>query len=391
MNHPSALLVDHPGFLAYDFGPYHPLRPERITLALDLLRQSRLLSAHQVLEPQAADADELGLIHQPDFLQAVQAASQGQISGHESGRYGLASRDNPPFAGMHEAASLLAGGAAAGMRSVLSGRTSHVFHPAGGLHHASARRASGFCVYNDPALAAAVAAREFGARVLYVDFDAHHGDGTQDIFYQRSDVLTISYHESGRFLFPGTGNIGERGRGEGLGHSVNLPAAPFTQDDSWLEGIEATLPALVARFRPDVLISVHGSDTHLWDPLTHLALTTRSFERQAQLMHELAHQWTEGRWLAFGSGGYDWQRVVPRAWAILWAEMTGQPLPEKMPARWLDTHGGSEDLPETFLDAPSLGAASLHGREAAQSNRRTLERLRAVLDIPAAAPAKPAG
>jgi GNAT superfamily N-acetyltransferase len=211
----------------------------------------------------------------------------------------------------------------------------HVFHPAGGLHHAWAERASGFCIYNDIAVAIAHVLRASEAKVLYIDFDAHHGDGVQRAFYDEPRVMTISIHETGRYLFPGTGEVLELGRGLGRGYSINVPVEPFTEDDSAIEVIEALLPPLVLSFAPDVIVSQHGCDTHAWDPLTHLKLTLRGMVAQMKLAHHLAHTYCGGRWVALGGGGYDLYRVVPRAWSLLWAEMSEQSVPVELPKQWV--------------------------------------------------------
>jgi acetoin utilization protein AcuC len=348
-------LVYHPDLCQYDFGPQHPLRPERIELGLDLLDALDIWQrGSETCVPIAASDELLSFIHDSDYIAAVREV--GNLAGGRSqlARFGLTSSDNPPFPHMHYAASLVAGGAAEATRAVMRRELDHVFHPAGGLHHAHRDRASGFCIYNDPALAAAVAVEEFGARVAYVDFDCHHGDGVQWLFYDDPSVLTVSFHESGRFLFPGTGGIEERGESEGIGYAVNVPFVPFTQDASWLNAAHRLLPPLLEQFDPDLLLTVHGCDTHIWDPLTHLSLTTSAFMDQASLVHELAHRHCDGRWVAFGSGGYDWRRVVPRSWAILWSEMSGRALPNELPQAWVSRWSNDElePLPRAFRDNP---------------------------------------
>ncbi len=346
-------LVYSPGLLSYDFGPRHPLRPERITVGLDLLAALHIWDApRETMQANPASDETLLLIHGADYIEAVRTAERGTLAANERARFGLSSSDNPPFPNMHLAASMVAGGAADAAWAVMNGTRTHVFHPAGGLHHAQQSRASGFCIYNDPAAAAAVAASYFGARVAYIDFDCHHGDGVQWLFYDDPGVLTVSFHESGRYLFPGTGDVDECGEGDGRGFAVNVPFLPYTQNGSWLDAVHAVLPPLLERFRPDLLITVHGCDTHLWDPLTHLALSTDAFYEQARISHELAHVYSEGRWIAFGSGGYDWRRVVPRSWAIVWSEMSGRPLPNELPISWLDRwrDDNGEKLPTHFAD-----------------------------------------
>jgi len=300
---------------------------------------------------------ELGLVHTPEYIAAVQLLS---ASGKNEGgtsledtqqlalRYGFEDGDTPALPGMHKVSADIAGGTLIALSAVMglaeggvfkteSERPLHVFHPGGGLHHAWAERASGFCIYNDISVAIAHVLRATEAKVLYVDFDAHHGDGVQRSFYDEPRVMTISLHETGRYLFPGTGDVLELGNGLGRGYSVNVPLEPFTEDDSYIEVIDLLLQPLVTSFAPDVIISQHGCDTHAWDPLTHLKLTMRGIQAQIKLVHQLAHSYCHGRWVALGGGGYDLYRVVPRAWSMLWAEMSDQPLPPHLPEEWV-TH-----------------------------------------------------
>jgi len=376
---PPSAIVYRPEYKSYDFGPQHPLRPERLGAGLSLLEALGLWNpAAETIDADAATTEELALIHDDAYIRAVKEAGTGWFPGSELRRYGLGIPDNPAFPGMHEAAALVAGGTADAVRRIMRGQLLHAFAPAGGLHHAFPARAAGFCIYNDPALAAAIATREFGARVLYVDFDCHHGDGVQEIFYRDPSVLTVSFHESGEFLFPGTGSVVERGAEAGRGYAVNVPVMPYTDDRSWHDTIHAVLPPVAERFQPDLIISAHGADTHIWDPLTHLALTTASFAAQAQLVHDLARTHTNNRWLAVGSGGYDWRRVVPRSWAILWAEMTGRPLPADLPPTWCtewDTEP-LEPLPRTIHDGPDIAGALPARAESAEANRTIVAEVR---------------
>lgn len=370
-----AAIVDHPDFQLYDFGAYHPLRPERVAAGLELLETAGLWDRQsELLVPDVAPVEDIALVHSHAFIRAVDEAGSGGFPAGELSRYGLSSADNPPFPDMHYAAALVAGGTTLGMVRILSGQLDHAFNPAGGLHHAQRERASGFCIYNDPAVAAAVAARDFGARTFYIDLDCHHGDGVQWIFYDDPRVFTLSFHETGKYLFPGTGDVRECGEGTGLGHCVNVPFAPYTQDSSWQEALRMLIRPLVERFAPDVLITNHGCDTHIWDPLTHLALTTDSFVVQARLMHELAHEFCGGRWLAVGSGGYDWRRVVPRSWSILWAEMTCRRLPVDIPQswarRWLTE--AEEPHPRRMLDPSQLQQPTIRAAEIETSNKITV-------------------
>jgi acetoin utilization deacetylase AcuC-like enzyme len=385
----SARLVFRAEYQTYDFGPQHPLRPERMRSSLDLIDALGFgPTAEQQLQPPAATVDELQLVHDADYLDAVQRLDlfgDDQLFGHEAARWGMGPGDSPAFGGMHEASALIAGGSLHALRGILRGDFLHAFNPAGGLHHALRNRASGFCVYNDAAVAIAAALREREARVLYLDFDAHHGDGVQAAFYDESRVCTFSIHETGRHLFPGSGFAYELGQGLGRGYSLNVPVEPFTEDDSWLECLELLVPPVAEWFAPDVIVSQHGCDSHRWDPLTDLHLSTRAFAWQAHLVHELAHRLSGGRWLALGGGGYDWVRVVPRSWSSVWAEMAGYDLPDGVPdswsSRWADA-ARREDfwpIPQLMLDPPDAWPATPRRAEIESANRAQAEALRRLI------------
>jgi acetoin utilization deacetylase AcuC-like enzyme/GNAT superfamily N-acetyltransferase len=358
-DHSRAYLLFDPAELAYNFGEEHPMQPRRLVALMDLLESSGLWKqnndAYQ-LPLRAATEEELRLVHTADYIAAVQRLSKPEqtvLSQQERGernelalQYGFGEGDTPALPGMHEAAALIAGGTLVALRAVMGlpeggtfhtedERPLHVFHPAGGWHHAWAERASGFCIYNDISVAIAHVLRSCEAKVLYIDFDVHHGDGVQRSFYDEPRVMTVSFHETGRYLFPGTGDILELGRGLGRGYSVNVPLEPFTEDQSFIDAMNALLPPLVHSFAPDVIISLHGCDTHSWDPLAHLELTLRGIAEQMKVTHQLAHTYCQGRWVALGGGGYDPYRIVPRAWSMLWAEMSGQPLPAQLPDEWV--------------------------------------------------------
>jgi acetoin utilization protein AcuC len=239
-------------------------------------------------------------------------------------RAGYASADNPISDELHEGTALVVGATLVAAASVASGAALHAFSPSGGLHHAHRDRASGFCTYNDAAIACEWLKRQ-GHRVAYVDVDVHHGDGVEDIFQGDPDVLTISLHESGHWLFPGTGFPQDSGIGRGRGFAANVPFVPFTWDEPWLMAFEKVVPALLRRFQPTVLVTQDGCDTHHLDPLAHLAATTRIWPRVGAVFHQLAHELCDGRWLALGGGGYAIYEVVPRAWTLLFAEMVERP------------------------------------------------------------------
>jgi acetoin utilization protein AcuC len=315
----------------YDFGAGHPLAPVRVELTMALAREFGLLEDVEVLAVQPADQEELSLVHTAEYIAAVRAAGGGR----PDYQHGLGSPDNPVFDGMHEASALVVGASLAAARAVWQGGQEHGVNVAGGLHHAMASMASGFCVYNDPAIAIAWLLAHGANRVAYVDIDVHHGDGVQAAFYHDPRVLTISVHESGRYLFPGSGFPDEVGR---EGSSVNVALPPGTDDAGWLRAFHAVVPPLLRGFGPDILVSQHGCDTHAADPLAHLKLSVDGQRRAHMALHDLAHETADGRWLALGGGGYELVHVVPRTWTHLIATAAGRPIDvtAQTPARWQD-------------------------------------------------------
>ena len=327
------LLVYGPWSTRYDFGPAHPLTPRRFGPGITLLR-SVTGEEPRMLAPTPASDETLRWIHEAAYLRTVRRFSDTPFGPREAG---IGPGDTPAFAGMHEASAAVAGGTVAAMESIIRGEARHAFHPGGGLHHAMSNRGAGFCVYDDPALAIARARRE-GMRVLYVDLDAHHGDGVQTIHLDDPGVLTVSIHQSGRTLFPGTGFVDEIGEGTAAGTVVNLPLEPATGERAWLAVLRQVLPELAAGFGPDVVVSQHGADAHAWDPLANLRVTTTAMGSAARLVDAIAHRWAGGRWLATGGGGYDIYRVVPRVWSLVWlAALHREPgvaVPDPWRTRW---------------------------------------------------------
>jgi acetoin utilization protein AcuC len=346
------VMVYSPDLVAYDHGPQHPLRPVRVMLTRELILAYDLVDGTAVREIPArvATDNELLLVHTDRYLDAVKKAGSGEPG--EAWLFGFGPGDNPIFPNMHEASARVAGASLVAVEAVVAGRADHAFNPAGGLHHAMPERASGFCVYDDPAIAIAWMLERGIERVAYVDVDVHHGDGPQTIFYEDPRVLTISLHESGHYLFPGTGFVDERGKGEAEGTAVNVPLPPYTTDESWLRAFAELVPPLIERFRPVVLVTQLGCDTHHTDPLAHLSLSTRAYREAAAALHRLAHEVAQGRWVATGGGGYQWARVVPRAWAIYFAEMSGREVPDEIPESWLALASRHADggLPRTLSE-----------------------------------------
>jgi acetoin utilization protein AcuC len=321
-------LVYGDALMKHHLSDEHPLQPIRVQLAVDLIKSTGLIEHAHLLPPRMATDEELELVHSPEYIRLVRELSdpvlRRKVSFEVIDAAGYASADNPISDELHEGTALVAGASLVAAESIQSGGFLHAFSPSGGLHHAHSDRASGFCTYNDAAIACQWF-KERGHRVAYVDVDVHHGDGVEDIFQSDPDVLTISLHESGHWLFPGTGFPEDSGVGPGQGFKANLPFVPYTWDEPWLAGFESVVPALLRRFKPTVLVTQDGCDTHHLDPLAHLAATTRIWPKIGARFHELAHELCEGRWLALGGGGYAIREVVPRAWTLLFAEMVEHP------------------------------------------------------------------
>jgi acetoin utilization protein AcuC len=316
-------VVWEPAMTAYDFGD-HPLDPVRCELTIALAGDLGVLNREnvQVVSAEPAERRTLRLVHEEAYLHAVQVAPGDPFFRG----WGLNTSDNPIFEGMHEAASLISGMSVRAAEAVWNGEALHAVNVAGGLHHAMPNHASGFCVYNDPAIAIARLLELGAERVAYVDIDVHHGDGVQAVFWDDPRVLTVSLHESPISLFPGTGFSTETGGAGAEGMAVNVPLPAGTGDAGWLRAFHAVVPSVVRAFRPQILVSQCGCDSHFRDPLANLALSVEG-QRAAQLaMRRLAHELCDGRWVVFGGGGYGLVDVVPRTWSHLLATATGSPL-----------------------------------------------------------------
>lgn len=349
---------------AYNFGPTHPLAPVRVELTIALARHLGVLDAPTVSleEVDPAPDDLLQLVHEPDYVQAVRRVDDTQ--GGDLLR-GLGTPDNPVFSGMHDASALVAGASVGAARAVWNGETEHGVNVAGGLHHAMPGLASGFCIYNDPAIAIAWLLQQGATRIGYVDVDVHHGDGVQKAFYDDPRVLTISLHESPLSLFPGTGHPDELGGPNGRGYAVNVALPAGTGDAGWLRSFEAVVPPLLEGFQPQVLLTQHGCDSHALDPLAHLMLTVDGQRTAYARLHQLAHETAGGSWIAVGGGGYELARVVPRAWTHLLAEAAGSPISPETPTpeewRSYATRRTRDEAPTGMTDGYDPAAAEAAG------------------------------
>ncbi len=323
----SISLIWDEALAEYDFGPGHPLAPIRVQLAMRLIREFGLDTAEGVqviggIEP--IDDALIGRVHDLDYVAAVQAAS-GRPPVPDPAR-GLGTSDDPVFADMHRASARVCGASLAAAQAVWSKSSSHAVNLAGGLHHAMSDRAAGFCIYNDIAVAIQWMLDQGAERIAYVDLDVHHGDGVQSIFWDDPRVLTISIHESPQTLFPGTGFPQEIGGSKARGTAVNIALPAGTGDQGWLRALHGVVPELLEAFGPQIVVSQNGVDSHVEDPLAHLALTVDGQRMGFSAVHRWAHEFADGRLIAVGGGGYEWVDVVPRAWTHLVAEVEGRPI-----------------------------------------------------------------
>jgi len=316
-------------FLAYDFGPAHPLTPKRLKLTYLLMKATGILSKPgvEVQPPRMANEHELSLFHEKDYLDFVRRMSK---TGHGLLDFG----DTPAFRGAYEAAAVAVGATLVAADLIMEGSSNHAMNISGGLHHAHPERASGFCIFNDPAICIAYLKQRYNLkRILYLDIDAHHGDGVMYGYYSDPSLLDIDFHEDGKYLFPGSGFIYETGECQAKGLKVNVPIPPLTGDHDYIFAFQELVPPLIHGFKPEFIIAQFGADSHRSDPLAHLQLTTLSYSIIARSIHELAHEVCQGRVIALGGGGYIPANVA-RAWTIVAAELAGINLKDTLPEEW---------------------------------------------------------
>jgi acetoin utilization protein AcuC len=328
---PASVVFDQ-SLTEYDFGPTHPMSPVRVDLTMRLAEELGVLARLRRVPAPVASEDLIETVHRPSLIEAVQRA--GRTPGTYDELHGLGSEDNPTFPDMHHAAAHIVGASVEAFRQVWSGESLHAANIAGGLHHAMPDRASGFCIYNDVAVGIRYLLDHGAERVAYVDVDVHHGDGVERIFWDDPRVLTISLHETGQMLFPGTGFPTDLGGPEAQGSAVNVALPPGTGDGGWLRAFHAVVPPLLREFDPQVLVTQHGCDSHVEDPLAHLMLTVDGQRAAYLALHDLAHEVCDGRWIITGGGGYALVEVVPRAWTHLLAIVGGRPLDPATETGW---------------------------------------------------------
>lgn len=329
-----ARLVHSDELTRYDFGEAHPMGPGRVRMAIELARQLGVLDELDVIPAPEPDDELVRLVHTDAYIDAVKSETAQP-------QFGLGTQDNPVVPGMHETASRVCAATTEAARTVWEGETNRAANMSGGLHHAMPALTSGFCVYNDCAVAVKWLQQQGAKRIAYLDIDAHHGDGVQSIFYDDPDVLTISLHESPIHLFPGTGFATEVGGRGALGSAVNVALPPGLDNLGWLRAFDAIVPPVLAEFRPDILISQHGCDAHADDPLTDLDLSIDGQRASYLMVADVAQKYCNDKWVVTGGGGYALDTVVPRAWAHLLAVLAGVPIPldTPTPKEWRELVG----------------------------------------------------
>ncbi|MBK7721248.1 MAG: acetoin utilization protein AcuC [Austwickia sp.] len=334
----QARIVWDESFTGYNFGHEHPMNPVRLELTARLCREFGLFDppAAQVILPDVPADDVLLTVHTPEYLAAVKEASADPAAAKQA--YGLGTDDDPAFVGIHEVSARIVAGTLDISQAVWRGESEHGVNFCGGLHHAMPGYASGFCIYNDAAVAINWLLENGASRVAYVDVDAHHGDGVERIFWNDPRVMTISLHETGTVLFPGTGFAADIGGPNAMGTAINLALPPGVSDGPWLRGFHAVVPALLRAFLPEVIVTQHGADSHFTDPLAHLGLSVDAQVAAMEALHDLSHELCGGKWVALGGGGYEVIGVVPRTWTHLTALALHRPidLTTPVPPRWLE-------------------------------------------------------
>jgi len=338
----SFLLTYSDEFLKYSLGPNHPMRPDRIVAAMSLMDYHlRDNDDFKIIGPNPVDPSTLTLAHTEEYITLMKKLSVPDSNSYEDIEkglffYGLGTSDCPVFDHMAEVSDLIVGSTLTAAQSILNNEFSNAFVLLAGLHHASRERASGFCYYNDINVTIRKLQQENPKiKILYLDTDLHAGDGVNYEFYNDPNVLTISFHESGKYLYPGTCFSDEIGSGDGEGYAINLPLYPNTYDSIYQKSIERYLPSFVESFKPDIILWQAGVDGHAMDPLGHLQLTTNTYDKLGTLVRKLSQHMEQPRVLAMGGGGYN-PNSVARSWFVEVASLANVQIPDKTPKSWIE-------------------------------------------------------
>ncbi|MFW9981193.1 MAG: acetoin utilization protein AcuC [Candidatus Thorarchaeota archaeon] len=362
--------------LGYEFRKDHPLKPDRLKLTYLLSKELGLLDKVKLVEPTLATREELELFHSPEYIDAVEDSG---INNNPHPRFGLGTSDNPIFPQIHDTGARYVGATLNAMKEIMDG-TSNAFCISGGLHHAHQSEASGFCIYNDIVIAIKLLQKKRNAKVLYFDMDAHHGDGVQNAFYRSKDVLTISVHQSGQTLFPGTGYVYETGGTDGVGYSVNIPLIPGAGTPELIRVFEEIVVPIFESYKPDLLVTQLGVDGHYLDPLAHLAYTSHGFETVVRRLRDMSSKICDIGWLAVGGGGY-YPVNVARLWSLFLAVMLDEKIPEKMPDEFLEvcSQMGYKDHPVFMRDADEVIQMYYSREDVALDLDRAIRRVKEIL------------
>jgi len=333
--------------LKYEFKQEHPLKPDRLKLTYLLSEQLGLLDKVKLVDATIASREELEIYHPAEFIDAVIHAGD---TGTPNQRYGLGTADNPIFPQIYDAAARYVGATLDAMREIEK-KASRAFVISGGLHHAQRKEASGFCIFNDVVLAVMHLQKKKPCKVLYVDIDAHHGDGVQNAFYRSKDVLTISMHQTGKTLFPGTGFVHESGGGDAIGYSVNIPVIPGASSTEMIEILNEIIVPLFESYQPNLLVTQLGVDGHFLDPLAQLAYSTHGYEVTLKTLRKMASDICDIGWLAVGGGGYHPVNVA-RLWTLFLAIILDKKIPQKIPDKFKERciAMGYDSFPEGMRD-----------------------------------------
>jgi len=322
-------LIYHHKYSLYNLGENHPFSPLRNEMLIDLFTE--IWDGINITEPELISPDEIKKLHSAEYVEAVENCGMG-IEVENLERFGLGAADNPAVKGMAEGARWQTSGTLYGAKLIAEGKAKRVLQLGGGFHHAHYNYAAGFCLYNDLALAVKTFT-ENNWHVLYLDIDVHHGDGVQDFFYSDGQVLTMSFHESGEYLFPGSGWLYQLGQGSGRSLKINFPLEPFTEGESYLYVFKKALRQAMAYFNPDAIVVQAGADAHFSDDLADLMLTTHDYAEIFKTIIQLSEEYANGRMLFTLGGGYSFNASF-RVWSILFALLSGKELPAELPVEW---------------------------------------------------------
>ena len=365
-------VIYHPKYDLYNLGKNHPFSPQRVQMVLELLKELQVYQ--EPLQPNPVSPNQLKKIHNADYVDIVEKVSMG-VSIDNAGIYGLGTADNPICVGMAEGARYQVGGTVYGAKLILDGEAKKVLQLGGGFHHAHYKQAAGFCIYNDLSMAIYEMVKS-GWHIAYLDIDVHHGDGVQEMFYSDGNVMTISLHESGEYLFPGKGWIHELGQGVGRSLKLNIPMEPFSEGDSYFEIFDKVIIPALSWFKPDVLIVMAGADAHFSDPLADSLLTTQDYEKIFRKIIEIVDISCKGNVLFTLGGGY-FPVATSRIWTILYLVLNNFEIPELLPENWRIRWQEKLNRPilKTFHDKfPAYDEIPRHD-EIIKANREIVRRL----------------